>query len=181
MEMAMGRERVSVVRVTGETLARDVDGAGAMSEGLVAVKVDGLWGYLDAAGRGVIPPRFAWAGDFHDGLAPVRDAEGRCGYVDRRGALAIPARYRSCAPFSEGRALVDLATAPGDADRPAFLDTAGAVVIEGAHAAPPFQAAGPFSGGLAPVGQGGPPTQAGDGVRLGYVDRAGRTVWIPTE
>jgi tol-pal system protein YbgF len=42
------------------------------ANGLAAVEVDGQWGYINAQGELVIPPRFGKAGDFFDGLAPVK-------------------------------------------------------------------------------------------------------------
>jgi hypothetical protein len=38
----------------------------------------------------VIPPRFARAGDFRDGLARVRFADGRTGYVTPDGMVVWP-------------------------------------------------------------------------------------------
>ncbi|MFA4985246.1 MAG: WG repeat-containing protein [Candidatus Brocadiia bacterium] len=46
--------------------------AAQFSEGLAAVS-DGLgWGYVDTSGKLVIPCKFSRAGEFHDGLAPVK-------------------------------------------------------------------------------------------------------------
>ncbi len=42
------------------------------SDGLAAVRCGGLWGYVDRSGRMLIAPRFLEAGEFVDGLAPVR-------------------------------------------------------------------------------------------------------------
>ncbi|MES2162113.1 MAG: WG repeat-containing protein [Pseudomonadota bacterium] len=42
------------------------------ADGLAAARCGVLWGYLDRDGRFVIPPRYMEAGDFADGLAPVR-------------------------------------------------------------------------------------------------------------
>lgn len=42
------------------------------ADGLAAARCGLLWGYLDRDGRFVIPPRYLEAGDFADGLAPVR-------------------------------------------------------------------------------------------------------------
>lgn len=177
----MGRQRVVLRRLSGGGVPGTFDGCGAMSEGLVAVKAGGRWGYLDAEGRGAIPPRLEWAGDFREGLAPARDESGRCGYLDPSGAFALPPRWRACGPFSGGRARVDLATADEEAERIAFVDRAGRVVVEGARASPPFDAADDFRDGLAAVGAGGDPAHAGSGVRLGYVDASGRWIWKPAE
>lgn len=181
LAMGMGRQRVALYRITGERLPGDFEGCGAMAEGLIAVRTGGLWGYLDAQGRGAIAPRLEQAGDFSEGLAPAREEGPLCGYLDRTGAFAIPPRFRSCGPFSGGLARVDLATGPLERGRIAFVDRAGAVVIEGARAEPPFDSAEDFADGLAAVGVGGEPSLAGDGVLLGYVDRTGAYVWKPRQ
>ncbi len=66
------------------------NGAGDFSEGLAPVNKDGLWGYIDEAGKTVIPCIYesigkAGAYTFRNGLAPVKK-EGRCGLINRRGS-----------------------------------------------------------------------------------------------
>jgi hypothetical protein len=39
------------------------------SEGLAAVRMNGLFGYVNTAGKVVIEPRFDLAGPFHEGFA----------------------------------------------------------------------------------------------------------------
>ncbi|MFA4985078.1 MAG: WG repeat-containing protein [Candidatus Brocadiia bacterium] len=57
---------------------------GDLHEGLAAFQTaSGEYGYLDAKGAVAIPPRFSWAGDFSEGLAPVSD--GTYGFIDRDG------------------------------------------------------------------------------------------------
>jgi hypothetical protein len=96
----------------------EFDGAGAFSEDLVAVNRNGKWGYVDRAGRVVIPFQFEGAGPFHEGLAGVRTAEG-AGYIDRTGAFAIPPRFGAAGPFEDGRAVVSepKSSAQGVVDR----------------------------------------------------------------
>ena len=179
--MAMSRERVQLVFVSGRKIEGTFEGCGALSEGLVAVRLADRWGYLDESGRPAIPLRFAWAGDFSGGLAPAQEVSGGCGYVDRGGRFVIPPRFGECAPFAGDRARVDLEPDPHGADRVAFIDRTGKVVFAGADLDPPFDAAEDFSNGLAAVGSGGPPHLAGaGGPWLGYVDAGGRYVWMPT-
>jgi hypothetical protein len=151
-----------------------------MSEGLVAVRFAGKWGYVDPRGQVVIRRSFDSAGDFDGGLAPVTVEGGRCGYIEKTGRLAIPARFRTCQRFSDGLARVDLAEDPTDSEQVAFIDRAGKLVVAGAKASPPFDSAEDFKDGLAAVGVGGPTHMAGSGTLLGYVDRTGRYVWKPT-
>jgi hypothetical protein len=179
--MAMSRERVQLVFVSGRKIEGTFEGCGALSEGLLAVRLADRWGYLDAGGRPAIPLRFARAGDFSGGLAPATDDAGLCGYIGRDGRFVVPPRFGECAPFSGDRARVDLEADPHGADRVAFVDRSGRVVFAGADLEPPFDAAEDFSNGLAAVGSGGPPHLAGlGGTWLGYVDPDGRWVWKPT-
>jgi hypothetical protein len=150
-----------------------------MSEGLVAVRFAGTWGYVDVRGQVAIARTFDKAGDFAGGLAPVTLGEGRCGYIDKSGKLAIAARYRSCRRFSDGLARVDLAEDPNDSEQVAFIDRDGRSVVVGALATPPFDSAEDFENGLAAVGAGGPPHMAGSGTSLGYLNRTGAYVWKP--
>lgn len=64
----------------------------AFSEGLCAVLRGGKWGYVDRAGRLVIPCRFDDAGPFSLGLASVSDGE-LTGFITPDGAWAIEPRF----------------------------------------------------------------------------------------
>ena len=181
LAMAMGRQRVVLRRVDGTVIPGEWEGCGSMSEGLIAVRLGGKWGYVDGRGQPVIVQLgFERAGDFSGGLAPVSLEDGRCGYVDRSGGLAIPARFRACHRFSDGLARVDLGGDAFDAERVAFVDRTGKPVVVGPEASPPFDSAEDFENGLAAVGAGGAPHLAGSGTWLGYVDTSGRYVWKPS-
>jgi hypothetical protein len=178
--MGMGHQRVELRRVDGAAIPGLWEGCGKMSEGRVAVRFAGKWGYVDVRGQVVIERKFDKAGDFVGGLAPVTLGEGRCGYIDKSGKLAIPARYRACQRFSDGLARVDLAEDPNDAEQVAFIDREGRAMVVGALATPPFDSAEDFENGLAAVGAGGPPHMAGSGTSLGFLNRTGAYVWKPT-
>jgi hypothetical protein len=59
------------------------------SEGLAPVEVGSKWGYIDKAGRTVIPPQFYSAYEFRHGLGLVNTAEG-AGYIDKTGKYVWP-------------------------------------------------------------------------------------------
>jgi len=158
-------------------LSGDYESVGRLSEGLIAVRLEGRWGYVDRGGHGVIRPRFAAAGEFSEGLAPVSEQAWTCGYADRTGKLVVPAQFRFCHPFSNGRARVEILGPDPKVPQPGFIDRTGAVAIEGAKATPPFESAEDFVDGLAAVEVPG----SSGGKRLGYVDVGGRYVWPPTE
>lgn len=83
----------------------------------VLIVSDGLFGFVDAAGRIVVSPRFAYASEFSEGLAFVRSA-GSYGYIDLEGRLAI--RLPDSATVSARLVAVEVraaAAAPGDTAR----------------------------------------------------------------
>ncbi len=116
-----------------------------------------LHGFVDATHRTFIEPRFADAGRFSEGLAPVR-LIFNWGFIDQSGQLVIPARFAEAQPFEGGFAWVRLL---GEhSDRFALIDRKARVVIE-----PTFTEVKPFSEGVAAVRR---------GAKWGYVDPAGQ-------
>ncbi len=71
------------------------------SEGLAAAQPDiANWkeykdyGYIDKTGEMVIEPQFNFAGQFHEGVARVQDAETKkYGIIDKTGNVVIPLEY----------------------------------------------------------------------------------------
>lgn len=165
------------------------------SEGLVAVRQHGLWGFVDERGHSPIAATFASASPFSQGLSAVSlPGEPRTfGYVDTSGHFVIAPRFEAANPFREGRAIVVLhgvrgyvsrageflPTAPditgvdfkgglakfADHDRFGFLNERGERAIP-AH----FESAGDFSEGFAAV-------QVGQ--RWGYIDVTGKYLVRP--
>ncbi len=124
------------------------DDVSTFSEGLVAVKENGKWGFIDTAGKWVIKPQFTEENGF-DELNKVGELvfaenylplkiQGKWGFINRAGELAIAAKYDDARPFSEGLAAVALNKKWG------YVDTNGQMVIP-----PQFDACGPFKEGLA--------------------------------
>ncbi len=87
---------------------------------------EGMWGYKDAAGAWVVPPKYALATDFtRGGIAAVAGPDG-LQWIDRTGnAIAQAFSYDNGPdPFVEGRARI-----VGKDGRIGFIDAAGTVVI----------------------------------------------------
>jgi hypothetical protein len=173
----MGGKRYVLYDRERGRLTGDWENVGTLSEGLIAVRSQGRWGYVDRHGRGVIRPQFAGAGEFADGLAPVAEQAWTCGYADRSGKLVIPARFRLCYSFHAGLARVEILGPDPKRPQAAFIDRTGRVVIEGAAAKPPFETASDFIDGLAEVEAPG----VSGSTRRGYIDTAGQYVWPLTE
>ena len=84
---------------------------------------NGRWGYCDADGKVVIPPRFVGALAFSNGRACVR-LDGPFGFIDTDGKFVIKPQFQYANSFSEG-----LAGVPLGAKGWGFIDTDGKVVI----------------------------------------------------
>ena len=113
--------RTRYINKTGEAVC-EIDGFGkSFHEGLASFCISDaaepekrLCGYISTQGVVTIPPTFAEAMDFSEGLAAVRLEKttgiygmgDRWGYIDRRGHLVIPARFNETRPFRNGTAWV---------------------------------------------------------------------------
>lgn len=94
-----------------DKLPRNTWSAGNFSEGLAPVKVGNRWGYIDKKGKMVIPPKFACANDFSQGLAAVgiTNAKGdtRGMYINKQGKTVFTHEFRcNAGRFSQGLAIV---------------------------------------------------------------------------
>ncbi len=110
-------------------------------------------------------PKYSEIGEFHEGLACVRDREtSLCGYIDKTGQEVIPCLYLDAGDFSDNLAPVETASGYG------YIDREGIMAIY-----PSFKTARAFTNGLAVV-------QLVDGY-WGYIDRNGTNVLeqIPRE
>lgn len=83
-----------------------------------------LYGYADETGKNVIPYRWKWAGDFHEGLAPIQDEQGKYGFIDVTGKEVIHCLWKDAWPFSEG-----LAHVRDTNNKEGFIDKTGNIVI----------------------------------------------------
>ena len=109
--------------------------------------------FIDTSGQILSDQRFDDAGEFAEGLAPVRLGE-HWGYVDKDGKLAIPPKYDHAESFSNGLAVVL------EGEQFGYIDHAGAYVV-----APQFASADQFSNERAVVG---------DGDAYWYIDTQGK-------
>ena len=92
------------------------------NEGLIGVKLNDKWGFVDKTGREIIPLKYDGVGSFYEGLAEVK-LNGKWGFIDKTGKEVIPFKYDSTGFFSEGLAEVKLNGKRG------FIDKTGKEVI----------------------------------------------------
>lgn len=140
---------------------------------------NGKKGLIDAQGRLVAKPEFAWARSSTEGLAMVEaprkpGENGKVGFVDGTGRIVIEPAWDQASPFSEGLALVATGVvykggppnlAYQEGGQRGYIGRTGELVI-----APSFDDGCPFSGGVAWVKQ---------GALWGLIDRTGKFLVEP--
>lgn len=98
------------------------DNVSFFGDGLLPVRLDHKWGFIDKTGKYVINPQFDDATPFADGLARVK-LGGKWGFIDKTGKLVIPPQFDLAFPFKDGLAPVTFDGKWG------FIDKAGKLVI----------------------------------------------------
>jgi len=98
---------------------------GRVSEGKVAISLNGKLGYADRDGNVVVQPQFEHAEPFYEDRAAVCK-QGRWGYINPAGKLVILLQYRGCSWFDSGVAIVK----PYDQSEPLLIDKDGNLVRE---------------------------------------------------
>jgi len=134
---------------------------------LMARYNDGLFGYVDADKKLVIPYRYHFACDFSDGMGLVINDSHLVGYINTKGELVIPYQYETPSEsngndFHEGLCAV---VVDGDYEWFSYIDKTGKLAFPGI-----FSQAGDFSEGLAAV------TTTGEEIQRGYIDHSGKMV-----
>jgi hypothetical protein len=115
------------------------------------------FGFMDTAGKAVIPAKYDGVMDFHDGLAPVMLNE-KWGMIDKTGKIVIQPSYDSIGEqFADGLMLV------AKGEKWGFINKAGELVIEAK-----YESASSFGSGIAPVVLDGKPF---------YIDTTGKQVF----
>lgn len=127
-------------------------------DSLLAVKVDGKWGFADKTGQVVIAARYKNAWNFTDSLYRVASDEG-IGIIDATGRMVTGPRFAGSDRMSEGMAVVE------ENGRWGYVDAGGRVAVE-----PQYDRAWAFSEGLARV-------MVGD--KIGFIDKLGNMAVAP--
>ncbi|QUL52810.1 WG repeat-containing protein [Paenibacillus tritici] len=120
------------------------------------------YGFLDAQGKEVLPAVYLDAGDFSDGTALVKIAEGEYALIDLQGNVQHTYKYPFVGYPGDGL-LAFQATADG---KYGYLRTDGTIAIE-----PKYTAALPFSEGRAVIN-----TAENYGNAYGLIDKQGKLI-----
>jgi hypothetical protein len=142
------------------------DDAESFSEGLAAVRVNWLWGFINKTGTIVIPPAYDFISTpFSEGYAAVHCNNDKIAFIDRRGKKITECLFSEVGDFSEGLALVAAKKGWG------FINTKGKFAIK-----PQFNYADSFLNGLAKVR-----LINGNWVYEGYINHQGEYVVKPVK
>jgi hypothetical protein len=68
------------------------DWVGTFSDGRAAVRLGGLYGFVDEAGHEIVKPQYRIVGDYKFGFAQV-DVDGKSGLIDRDGKMIMEPKY----------------------------------------------------------------------------------------
>ena len=138
------------------------------SQARFPVAKNGKWGYIDAAGKIIIPTRYDGAGAFREGLARVT-LNGKTVFIDTSGRTIISPQYDIVGDFSEDLAPVNVGEKRDprigliqDPGKWGYIDKSGRLVLPLR-----FTKADAFSEGLAAVK---------DDKRSGFIDHTGKLV-----
>lgn len=82
------------------------DYCGIYNEGLLPAELNGWYGFIDKAGKVVIPFEYNNAKEFRNGLAPVVETDGMWSFIDKTGHNVLVTEYKDVHRFCEGRAFV---------------------------------------------------------------------------
>ncbi len=87
-----------------EVIPRRFGKAHEFSEGLAAVRVEGIYGVIDPTGEMVIAPEYDEVGPFEFGLARIL-VNNRVGLVDRSGKIVVEPDFGKLKPISPNAAI----------------------------------------------------------------------------
>jgi hypothetical protein len=92
------------------------------AEGIAAVKVNGVWGYIDETGKTLVEPQFDDADLFKEGMASIK-LNGKWGAIDVHGVLHVGIEYDGLGSFYQGIAIAV------NNEKRGFVDSFGTVTI----------------------------------------------------
>jgi hypothetical protein len=158
----LGKRSVLINR-KGEVVASGFDRFGDIAEGRVQVSLGQNDGFIDLAGKIVVPLIYDDAASGFQGGITAVSKDGKWGYIDRLGNVKIPLQFDDAEPFYGGQ----LAAAKAGG-KSGFIDRTGKFKF----LLPYSQTAGFTNGDVAHFWT--------EDRRFGYVNDAGKVIWGPT-
>ncbi len=134
------------------------DELGGFSDGKLAVKRNGFWGYVNKDGLEIIPCRFKFVKNFNNNLAAVK-LGNKWGFIDKQGDVVIDFQYTRLGDFKNGKAWAYTSKGVG------YIDVNNNFVIS-----PKYNKAFDFDNGVARVVING---------KYGLIDEEGKYIVSP--
>ena len=110
------------------------------------------FGFISGQGEIIVEPYYHAVGDFHEGLAWVRNSEGKFGFIDKQGKLVTQLIYLKAKDYHKGHAVIRAKDGKWG-----FIDIKGNMVVE-----PKYNKIGEFKGGMLWV--------RGEDGKMGYIN-----------
>jgi hypothetical protein len=107
-----------IIPIGKDDIFEYIDDVPRFSEGIVRVKSEGKWGFIDGHGNKITEFKYEEASDFKNGFAAV-GLNGKVGFIDNTGKERIPLIYDDATIFINGLSCVELNGKEG------FIDTNG--------------------------------------------------------
>lgn len=85
------------------------EGLCSVARGARGNSITGPFEVIEKTGKTVVPAKYQFVSDFHEGLATFQD-HGRYGYIDKSGKVVIPAHFKSANDFMDGLAQVTISS-----------------------------------------------------------------------
>ena len=104
-------------------LNKDVQSISSYAEDLIAVKIDGQWGFISEQGDLIVANRYQQVDEFSEGLCPVQ-LIGKWGVIDKEEKLLIQPVYDEVQAFYGGLAVVR------QGNRYGLTDRSGKLILE---------------------------------------------------
>jgi hypothetical protein len=121
----------------------EFDEVSLFSGGYCAVANEGIWGYIDEAGRKTVNREYSYAGAFYEDFAPVTDSEEEVYFIDPEGNKKLS--FPEAKDAKQLGGLRDNACAVWNGNTYDFLDRDGKLLSGG------YENVSAYSGGIAAV------------------------------
>ncbi len=167
MAQHKGKDNQSTSSTTPRKVIVDDEDCGCelvFIDGIQTTQRDGLFGFKLEDGTEIVPPKYKFVDEFHDGFCIVLTDYDQYGLINRRGEEVLPCHFKEIAYPNEGIIRARKENLFG------FYDTTGREII-----APQWPSAGGFVNGKAVVG-----VQTDSNIiEYGYIDTKGNWVLPP--
>jgi hypothetical protein len=159
------------VAKSGKEIPLNYERIGYAAYGLLLVKANNKYGFINTKGELVIPLKYDNAWDFSEwqrtGFLSCVRLGNKSGFIDTSGKEVIPLQYDMVGLFREGLAKVTMNPVPAVDSKNGYIDSAGNLVIP-MH----YYSAGNFSEGMAAVSK----KTGGRNFIYGYIEPSGKEV-----